>query len=117
MIGLPCGCRSPDRTVRQTGSPRRSHDDNERAEPTGRWGTGRRRIARIDTEGDVAVVKIDVLTIATGTAMGGVIRVAQVQRQLEALVAEAAGRLALLADDHLLAMGETLADLRRNPRR
>lgn len=75
------------------------------------------RQARIDQEADVAQAKLDNITNLTGQAMGAVVRVAQAQRHLEQLAPEAAARLAYLADDHMLAMGETLADLRRDLRR
>jgi outer membrane scaffolding protein for murein synthesis (MipA/OmpV family) len=75
------------------------------------------RVSGTDADADVAQAKIDNLTMATGTAMSSVVRVAQAQRHLEQLVPEAAGRLAYLADDHMLGMGEVLADLRRTMRR
>jgi hypothetical protein len=75
------------------------------------------RIAGTDADTDVAQAKIDNLTMATATAMSSVVRVAQAQRNLEQLAPEAAGRLAYLADDHMLGMGEALADLRRDLRR
>jgi len=75
------------------------------------------RVSGMDADTDVAQAKIDDLTMATGTAMSSVVRVAQAQRHLEQLAPEAAGRLAYLADDHLLAMSEVLADLRRDMRR
>lgn len=78
---------------------------------------GQVRVARLDTDADIAAAKGDIYTAATGTAMGNVIRVAQGQRALEQLAPEAAGRLALLADDHALTMAEILADLRRDLRR
>lgn len=78
---------------------------------------GQVRIARIDVETDISLVKVDALTAATGTAMGAVVRVAQAQQQLELLAPAAAGRLAHLADSHLLAMGDLVQDLRRELRR
>lgn len=75
------------------------------------------RVSATDADADVAQAKIDNLTMATGTAMSAVVRVAQAQRHLELLAPEAAPRLAHLADDHALGMGEVLADLRRNLRR
>jgi predicted ArsR family transcriptional regulator len=78
---------------------------------------GQVRTAKVDTETDVAMAKADALTAVTGQAMANVVRVAQAHRQLEQLAPEAAGRLAFLADDHLLAMSETVADLRRDLRR
>jgi hypothetical protein len=75
------------------------------------------RMARVDDETDVTLAKVDALTATTGAAMGAVVRVAQAQRHLEQLAPEAAGRLAFLADDHLLAMGDSVQDLRRELRR
>jgi hypothetical protein len=75
------------------------------------------RVASSDAATDVAIGKVENLTMATGTAMQAVIRVAKAQRQLEQLAPEAAGRLAYLADDHLLGCGEVLTDLRCNLRR
>ncbi len=75
------------------------------------------RMAKVDDETDVAMVKVDALTSTTGSAMSGIVRVAQAQRQLEQLAPEAAGRLAFLADSHSLAMGDILQDLRRDLRR
>lgn len=75
------------------------------------------RVSATDADADVAQAKIDNLTMATGTAMSSVVRVAQAQRQLELMAPEAAPRLAYLADDHALGMGEVLADFRRDLRR
>jgi hypothetical protein len=75
------------------------------------------RVAAVDADTDVAVAKIENVTMATGTAMQSVARVAQAQRQLEQLAPDTAGRLAFLADDHLLSMADMLADLRRDLRR
>lgn len=75
------------------------------------------RMAGVDVETDVALVKLDALTSFTGQAMGAVVRVAQAQRQLEQLAPEASGRLALLADDHVLVLADLAADLRRELRR
>lgn len=78
---------------------------------------GQVRLARVDMETDVAMGKVDALTATTGQTMGAVVRVAQAQRHLEQLAPETAGRLAYLADDHLLSMGDVMADLRRGLRR
>lgn len=78
---------------------------------------GQVRLARVDTDTDVAIGKEEALTAATGSAMGNVVRVAQAQRQLEQLAPEASGRLAMLADDHALTMAEIISDLRRELRR
>ena len=75
------------------------------------------RVAAVDADTDTALAKIDNLTMATGNAMSAVVRVAQAQRHLEQLAPEAAGRLAYLADDHMLGASEVLADLRRDLRR
>lgn len=75
------------------------------------------RVAGVDTDTDVAIGKADAYTQATGNAAGNVVRVAQAMRHLELLAPEASGRLALLADDHALAMAEILGDLRRDLRR
>lgn len=73
--------------------------------------------SQVDNATDVALAKVENLTMATGNAMQQVTRVAQAQRQLEQTTPEAAGRLAFLADDHMLGCAELLADLRRNLRR
>jgi uncharacterized protein (DUF2384 family) len=75
------------------------------------------RVSAIGAVTDAAIAKIDDVTMATGTAMSSVTRVAQAQRHLEQLVPEVSGRLAFLAEDHLLGMVEILSDLRRNLRR
>lgn len=75
------------------------------------------RVSDADAETDVAVAKVENLTMATSTAMSSVVRIAQAQRHLEQLAPEASARLAYLADDHMLGMGEVLADLRRDMRR
>jgi hypothetical protein len=75
------------------------------------------RVAAVDTDTDVALAKVDASTATTGHAMTAVVRVAQLQKSLELLAPEAAGRLAFLADDHMLSMSEVVADLRRELRR
>ena len=75
------------------------------------------RIAEVDASTDVTLAKIDNLTMANGAAMQQVVRVARVQRELEQLAPEAAGRLNFLADDHLLGCAELLSDSRRELRR
>ena len=79
--------------------------------------TAQLRIAAADADTDVTLAKIDDVSMATGAAMQAVVRVAQAQKHLEQLAPEASGRLAFLADDHMLAMAEVLADLRRELRR
>lgn len=73
--------------------------------------------SQVDNATDIALAKVENLTMATGSAMQQVTRVAQAQRQLEQMTPEAAGRLAFLADDHMLGCAELLADLRRDLRR
>lgn len=75
------------------------------------------RLSGVDGETDLAIEKITSITDATGQAMGAVVRVAQVQKQLEQLAPEASGRLAMLADDHALTLVDVMADLRRQLRR
>lgn len=75
------------------------------------------RTAAVDIATDMALAKAEALTTVTGQAMSTVIRVAQAQRQLEQLTPEASPRLAMLADEHALALGDMLADLRRELRR
>lgn len=78
---------------------------------------GQVRLARVDTETDVAIGKEEALTAATGTAMANVVRVAKLQQELETLAPAAASRLAFLADDHMLGMADIVADLRHELRR
>jgi hypothetical protein len=87
-----------------------------RAVSRGRLGT-QIRTSAVDNTTDVVLAKVENLTMATGSAMQQVTRVAQAQRQLEQLAPEAAGRLAFLADDHMLGCAELLSDLRRDLRR
>ena len=75
------------------------------------------RVAAVDADTDTALAKIDNVTMATGNAMSAVVRIEQAQRHLEQLAPEATGRLAYLADDHILGASEILADLRRDLRR
>jgi hypothetical protein len=72
--------------------------------------------ASINNTTDVALAKVDNLTMATSNAMQQVTRVAQAQKHLEQLAPEVAGRLSFLADDHMLGCAELLADLRRELR-
>ena len=75
------------------------------------------RIAEVDASTDVTLAKVDNLTMATGSAMQQVVRVARVQRELEQLAHETSGRINFLADDHLLGCAELMSDLRRELRR
>jgi hypothetical protein len=49
---------------------------------------GQVRIARMETDADVADAKGDIYTVATGMAMGHVVRVAQGQRAMEQLASQ-----------------------------
>lgn len=71
----------------------------------------------VDVETDVAIDKVQNVTMATGAAMTAIVNVATAQQNLEQLAPAASGRLALLADSHALEMAETLADLRLRLRR
>ena len=75
------------------------------------------RMARVNDEADVSIEKVEALTVTTGMGMAAVTRVAQAQSHLETLAPEVSGRLAYLADSHLLAVGDCLHDLRRQLRR
>lgn len=78
---------------------------------------GQVRLARVDTDTDVAIGKGEALTAVTGSAMGCIVRVAKLQQQLETVAPEASGRLSFLADDHALGMAEVIADHRHQLRR
>jgi CO/xanthine dehydrogenase FAD-binding subunit len=69
------------------------------------------RLAGVDADTDVAIGKIENLTMATGVAASAVVRVARAQRYLEQLAPEASERLAFLADDHMIGCADMLADL------
>ena len=75
------------------------------------------RSSQVDDTTDVALAKVENLTLATANAMEQVTRVAQAIRQLEQMNPEVAGRLGYLADNHMLGCSELLADLRREMRR
>lgn len=78
---------------------------------------GQVRVAAVDAETDVAMAKVEGLTMVTANAMSAVARLAQAQTQLEQQVPEASGRLAYVADTHLLCVGDMLRDLRHDLRR
>jgi len=75
------------------------------------------RVAATDDATDVTLAKVENLTMATGSAMQQVVRVAKAQRELEQLAPEAAARINYLVDDHMLGCAELLGDLRRELRR
>ena len=75
------------------------------------------RVARADDSTDLAVAKLENLSLATGSAMHQVARVARIQREMEQLAPEVSMRLNFLVEDHLLGCSELLADFRRELRR
>jgi hypothetical protein len=75
------------------------------------------RQSAVDVETDVTIAKMDGETLATGTGLGEIGRVAQIQMALEQLTPQASGRLNPLAEDHALAMRDEFHQLRRRLRR
>jgi hypothetical protein len=75
------------------------------------------RVAGTDQETDVSLAKLESSTAVTGQAMAAVVRVAQLQKQLETLAPEASGRLSMLADGHAISLVEIAADHQRTLRR
>lgn len=75
------------------------------------------RLARIADDADIATEKVEQLTYLTGNAMMAVARVNGVQKQLEQQAPELAGRLSLLAENHVLMAVEVIEATRRDMRR
>lgn len=75
------------------------------------------RQARIADEADVAMEKVEQVSVTTANALFAVARVNGVQKQLEQQAPELAGRLNRMADYHELAVAQTIEDLRRDLRR
>ena len=75
------------------------------------------RVSETDDVTDVAITKVENLTMATGSAMTSVVRIAKAQQELEVLSPQASARLNFLADSHMLGCSELLDDLRRDMRR
>jgi hypothetical protein len=71
------------------------------------------RIAVMSSDTDVTIEQMEDDTVATGSAMEKVVRVAQLQRRLEEIAPETSGRLHLLADEHAFGMADDVARLRR----
>lgn len=71
----------------------------------------------VDSEVDVAISKIEGVTMATGAGMQAVVRVSKALESLEQMAPGATARLNLLADDHVLGVAATLQDLRYRMRR
>lgn len=78
---------------------------------------GALRQTTMDVETDVTMGKIENNTMATGLGLRAVVTVAQAQQALELLVPSAAGRLAMIADDHSFGVVDALSDLRHRSRR
>jgi hypothetical protein len=74
------------------------------------------RLSGVDDEADVTIQKVEALTSTAGLSMSAVTRVAQAQKHLETLAPEVSGRLNFLADSHLMAVADSLQDLRRSLR-
>lgn len=75
------------------------------------------RLSSIEAQVEESITKADGYTAASGSASADVVRLAQLQKQLELVAPEASGRLALIAEDHAFAMVDILGDLRRDLRR
>jgi hypothetical protein len=69
-------------------------------------GDGQVRQAAIDAEVDVTMAKLDAVTTGTGQALTAVARVAQAETALAQNFPGASGRLAFLAERHMLAASD-----------
>jgi hypothetical protein len=69
------------------------------------------RQAVIDAEVDVTVAKIDAVTTSTGHGLTSVARIAQAETVLAQNFPGATGRLAFLAERHMLAASDMVDDL------
>lgn len=78
---------------------------------------GQIRQAQVDVETDVAICKIESITIATGQALGAVARVAQAETAMAQNFPGASGRLAFIAERHMLHVSDVVDDLQRTLRR
>jgi hypothetical protein len=74
------------------------------------------RQAVIDAEVDVTIAKLDAVTNTTGHAMTGVGRVGQLETALAQSFPAGTGRVAFLADGHMLDSSDLLHDLARRVR-
>lgn len=74
--------------------------------------SGQLRQATVDVEADVTMAKLEAITAVTGQALGAVARVAQAETALAQNFPGASGRLAFIAQQHMLAAGEVLNELR-----
>lgn len=78
---------------------------------------GQLRQAVIDVETDIAIARVEAVTAATGQAMGSVARVAQAELALVQQFPQASGRVAFIAERHMLALGDIVDGLCRQVRR
>ncbi len=74
--------------------------------------SGPLRQATVDVEADVSFAKLEAVTALTGHALSAVARVAQAEAALALTVPAASGRLAFIAEHHMLAAAEVLDELR-----
>lgn len=82
-----------------------------------RVASGQVREADADLATGVAIAKVQSHTAVTAAGMTDVARIAQAQQQLELMTPAAAGRLAMLADSHVLGIVDVQADHLRALRR
>ena len=78
---------------------------------------GQIRQAQVEVEADVTAAKIDAITGATGLGLGAVAKVAQAEQALMQNFPTASGRLAFIAERHMLAVGDVLDELHYQVRR
>jgi hypothetical protein len=81
------------------------------------YSRGEIRQAEVDVESDVAQAKLDAVTRLTGQAMTAVARLAQAETALTQNFPAASGRLAFIAEQHMLLSGDIVADLHYRVRR
>lgn len=79
--------------------------------------TGLVRQSAIDVETDIAIGKIDAITATTGQALGAVAKVAQAETALAQNFPGASGRLAFIAERHMLYVGDAVDELHNRLRR
>jgi hypothetical protein len=78
---------------------------------------GEIRKAAVDVETDVTLDKIDAITATTGQALGSVAKVAQAETALAQNFPGASGRLAFIAERHMLHVSDVLDDFQTKVRR
>jgi hypothetical protein len=75
------------------------------------------RQASVDAETEVALAKIDSITATTGQALGAVAKVAQAETALAQNFPGASGRLAFIAERHMLHVSDAVDGLQTKLRR